>query len=353
MSSTRIVKVNPLQIREDYIHEAAQVLKSGGLVIIPTETVYGIAANMLNKKATDRLYEIKKRPKDKPFSIAIDKKERMGEFAKDIPIAAYKLINKFWPGPLTLILKGIREASVGLRMPDNEITLKVITETLDPVVLPSANLSGKPAPKDFEAAISDLDGLVDLAIDSGTLKLGIESTIVDLTGEAPKMVRLGAINGEGINRVIRKKQVLFVCSGNSCRSVIAEALFKKMMAEKKRDDVEASSAGIMAFSGQGASQGAKEILAREGIDVSSHIARRVTREIAGGSDLILVMQKMHEESILKMAPEARNRVFLLKEFAKIKDNNLDIADPLGSPSDLYQETFYSIKEALERVSNLI
>lgn len=353
MNSTKIVKVDPLNINQDYIQEAANIIQAGGLVIIPTETVYGLAANMLDKKAIERLYAIKKRPKDKPFSMAIDKKERLEEFAKDIPVAAYKLINKFWPGPLTLILKGINQPSVGLRLPDNEIALKIIAAASVPVALPSANISGKPAPENFEAAIRDLSGLAELAIDGGELKLGVESTIVDLTAQAPQVARFGAINDEEINKAIYKKHVLFVCSGNTCRSVIAEALFRKMMREKKREDVEVYSAGVMALSGLPASQGAKDILAKEGIDVSGHIAREATRWLLNASDLILVMERRHEEEILKISPEARNRVFLLKEFAKINDNNLDIVDPAGKSFDLYQDVYYSIKESLERISNLI
>ncbi len=353
MSPTKIVKIDPLNINEDYLREAADIIKAGGLVIIPTETVYGLAANMLDKKAIKRLSAIKKRPKDKPFSIAIDRKERLGEFAKDIPISAYKLINKFWPGPVTLILKGINQPTVVLRMPDNEIAQKIISAAAAPIALPSANISGKPAPESFEAAIRDLNGLVELAIDGGELKLGMESTIVDLTGQAPQVVRFGAINDEEINKTIYKKHVLFVCSGNTCRSVIAEALFKKMMRDKKREDVEVYSAGVMALSGSPASQGAKDILAKDGIDVSGHIAREVTRELLNASDLILVMEKRHEEEILKISPEAKNRVFLLKEFAKINDNNLDIVDPVGKPSGSYQDVYYSIKESLERISNLI
>jgi len=353
MSVTKVVKLDYLNIKEEIIREAVEVLKSGGLVVIPTETVYGLAACALNKKAIEKLCEIKKRTINKPFSIAIDKIARVEELAQDVPAAAYKLMAKFWPGPLTLILKGINQPSVGLRMPDDEIALKIISGLNCPVALPSANLSGMPAPQDFEAAFKDLNGLVELAIDAGPVKLGVESTVVDLTSGTLRVVRPGAINDEEINKVIHKKHILFVCTGNTCRSVIAEALFKKMMREQGRDDVEVYSAGVMTLSGIGASQAARTVLAREGMDASGHISHEVTKEMARRSDIILVMEKLHEDAILKIAPEVKNRVFLLKEFAKIEDNNPDISDPMGKPIDYYEQVFATIKEALERVSKLI
>ncbi len=353
MSSTRIIKVDPLKPGVKCLQEAVDTLKSGGLVIVPTETVYGIAADALNQKAIERLTEIKKRAKDKPFTMAIDREEKVGVLAREVPVAGYKLIDKFWPGPLTLILKGINQPTIGLRMPDNEIALQVIAGVGKPLALPSANLSGRPAPENFEAAIRDLDGLVDLAIDSGALKLGVESTIVDLTAEPPQVIRLGAINDEEINKAITKKNILFVCTGNTCRSVIAEAIFKKMMRDNKRFDVEVFSAGVMTLSGIGVSQNTKDVLAREGINASGHVAREVNREMLQKSDLILVMERLHEEAVLKLAPEVKNRVFLLREFAKIDENNLDIIDPMGKSPDFYEKTFTSIKEASERVSKLI
>ncbi|MDP2043804.1 MAG: L-threonylcarbamoyladenylate synthase, partial [Candidatus Omnitrophota bacterium] len=167
MSLTKIIKINPDTPEEEYIFRAADVLARGGLVIIPTETVYGIAANALNKKALDKLYKIKARPKDKPFSIIIAQRHKVEEFARDIPLAAYKLMHKFWPGPLTIILKAVKQGKVGLRMPDNQIALGIIAKSGVPVACPSANLAGKPAPVNFAQALKDLDGLVDLAIDAG------------------------------------------------------------------------------------------------------------------------------------------------------------------------------------------
>src|SRR3989338_3422497 len=297
MTSTKIVKTGAANPDQNFISEAASVLKGGGLVIIPTETVYGIAANMIDKNALERLYEIKQRPKDKPFSVHIEEKLKIEEFARAIPTAAYKLIDKFWPGPLTLILKSKDKGSVGLRMPDNEVALRVIAQAGVPIVCPSANISGKQAPVNFKEAIKDLEGLVDFAIDAGNTKLGVESSVVDLTIEPLQLKREGAIKREDIERVAKKKTVLFICTGNSCRSVMAMALLRKKMKEKNRLDVEVSSAGIMLMGGLSATGPTKEILEKEVMDVSGHVSQRVTNEMIKKSDLILVMEKIHEDRI--------------------------------------------------------
>ncbi len=348
---TQVIKIHPDDPQVDKISYCAKILQKGGLVAFPTETVYGLGANLLNKKAIERLYRVKRRSEGKPFSLHIAEKEKIEEHAINLTPTVFKLMDKFWPGPLTLIVPSREGGSVGVRMPKNSVALRLIYEAGVPVVAPSANLSGNPAPKNAEDVLRDLNGLIDVVIDAGPTELGLESTIVDLTTNPPEFLRKGAINQQDIEKVLKNKTILFVCTGNSCRSVMAEALLKNML--KKRNDVEVTSAGTSASLGMLPSEQTKLLLLKEGIDVSEHRARRVSDDMLKKADLILVMEKTHEKNIIERFPAVKNRVYLLKEFAKMRDEDLDITDPIGMSEEFYGNCFNEIKSAVSRIAELI
>ena len=173
---TKVIKLNPDFPEERYINEAADIIKNGGLVVFPTETVYGIAANILNDSTINRLYEIKKRPRDKPFSVHIADFSALKQLNIILSKDAEMIAKRFWPGPLTIVAFNNKKEKIGLRMPDNRIAFLLIKKAGVPVVAPSANLSGNKPPVSAEEVLLEMDGQVDMILNGGRTRIGIEST---------------------------------------------------------------------------------------------------------------------------------------------------------------------------------
>lgn len=203
-------------IEYDKLLKPAQIIKNGGLVIFPTETVYGIGTNALNSKAVKKLYEVKKRPYEKPISLLVNSIEMIENIAKDITKLEYELIKNFFPGPLTIILKKKENISnivtanketVGVRMPQNDIALKLIEYAGVPIATPSANISGKPSGTNMKDIMRDFEKKVEYFIDNGSSKIGQASTIIQIIDETPYILRKGAISELEIKKVIDKKRL--------------------------------------------------------------------------------------------------------------------------------------------------
>lgn len=202
-SGTVIFKVDPKRPDEAVIARAAKAIRDGLLVAFPTETVYGLAANLLNPKALDRLYAVKKRFRGKPFTVLIADVKTIRGMGCAISRKAKALIGKFWPGPLTIILKSRSGRKIGFRMPANKVALDLIRASVVPVAAPSANISGKAAPADAGAVLKDLDGMIDILVDSGPTEVGVESTVADLTVNPPHILREGAIKRSALMRALK------------------------------------------------------------------------------------------------------------------------------------------------------
>jgi L-threonylcarbamoyladenylate synthase len=210
---TRILKINPKRPQIDKIKQAAKLIKDKKLVAFPTETVYGLGANALDSFAVKKIFLAKGRPADNPLIIHIYDKVDLQKLARGIPHITKKLTDRFWPGPLTVVLKKSKLVpciatggldTVAIRMPKNKIAQLLIRESGVPIAAPSANFAGRPSPTLAKHVFEDLKGRIGLIIDGGQTRIGIESTVIDLSRKTPMLLRPGAITLEQLQRTIGK-----------------------------------------------------------------------------------------------------------------------------------------------------
>jgi L-threonylcarbamoyladenylate synthase len=220
---TKVLKINRKKPEPDKIKFAAEIIKRGGLVAFPTETVYGLGADALNPEAIRKVFYAKGRPSDNPLIVHIANIKDIDSLAKRVKKTAITLMQKFWPGPLTVVLNKRRNVpdivtaggdTVAVRMPDNKIALALIRASGVPLVAPSANLSGRPSPTRPKDVIADMMGRVDLIIDGGQTEIGIESTVIDMTTSSPQILRPGMITAKEIESVIGRVIVAGAYSGS-------------------------------------------------------------------------------------------------------------------------------------------
>ena len=215
------------------IDEAAEIIREGGLVAVPTETVYGLAGSGLNEEAVEKIYEVKGRPAVKPLSLMVPDETAMELYCEDVPPQAHALAKRFWPGPLTIVLKAKTHipsivlavgTTVGLRCPDHPLTLKLLRTCGLPLAAPSANPSGEASPKTAEQVLDYFDGKIDAVIDGGPCGIGKESTLIDMS-EAPfRILRQGALPEEKIAEALAGElTVIGITGGSGCGKTTALA----------------------------------------------------------------------------------------------------------------------------------
>lgn len=214
--NTVIVKINQNEFKEEELAQAARILREGGLVAFPTETVYGLGADGLNDQAAHKIYAAKGRPSDNPLILHIASMEALEDLTTMVPESARKMADAFWPGPLTMIFHKSDKVpygttggldTVAIRMPEHPISRELIRLSGVYVAAPSANTSGRPSPTMAEHVIEDMNGKIDMIIDGGAVGIGLESTIVDMTSEVPTILRPGYITKSMIEKVIGPVEV--------------------------------------------------------------------------------------------------------------------------------------------------
>lgn len=342
---------------------AGKVLRAGGLVGFPTETVYGVAAVAADEAALERLRELKGRP-NQPFSVHMGAGADAKRYVREIPADAARLMAKAWPGPVTLLLRaggkladqGLRRDGlyerlcaddvIGLRCPDSPVAAAMLRGVDGPVVASSANLAGLPSPRSAEDVLEHLDGKIDLLLDEGPTRYGKDSTIVDFSADPWRIARRGVYDARMIRQMLLRR-ILFVCTGNTCRSPIAAGLARAMLAKRlgvrpqdlEERGLEIASAGMLAGEASRPSPEAVAAARELGADISRHRTRKLTNVMVQEADAVFGMTEFHVAEIGRLAPGAGAKVRRLDEAA-------DIADPMGMAEEEYRRVARRIQQAL-------
>lgn len=311
------------------LERARELLAGDGVVAFPTETVYGLAINAASERARERLYALKGRDAKKPMARYVVSPNQMDAYVPRLPRTARRLAEAMWPGPLTLVLDG-PETTEGFRCSSHPFVAALAMSSDPPFIGTSANPSGTPPlrrARDIDRVLGDG---VDLIVADDQAISHRASTVLRIhPDDRRELMREGEIGLEMIDRELRPR-ILFVCTGNTCRSPMAVALWRRA---EEADDVDLSdlfSAGLAAYEGQPASEGARAAMERRGRTLAHHRACPVTADLLTRMDRIYALTAAHRDALLSAAPEVEDRLTLLDPAGD------DVIDPFGGSDEDYE-----------------
>lgn len=364
------VDIHDIEQVQQLAQRAGAVLLAGGLVIFPTETVYGIGASITSDAGYAALRDVKGRPDEQPFTLHVPSAKAALRYVDPGNKTLTRLIGKVFPGPVTLVVdvddatiartlsdlgldarfaaRLFHQNTIGLRCPAHPLAEAVLGAIDAPIVASSANRRGQEPPHNVQDAVSALGDAVQLVVDGGPCRFAKPSTIVRVYTTGQVQVQRDGVYDERYIRKLLRWTLLLVCSGNTCRSPMAEAMARQIAAQFRGVSVEQleeagiriTSAGSFASSGIPASDHAVAAMKKEGLDLSRHRSRPLSPEMIHEADVILCMTQSHRRAVLALSPHAAEKTMMLSPEG-------DIDDPYGSDEAAYAACAGQIRTHLE------
>ncbi len=348
---------------------ATKTLRSGGIIIYPTDTLYGFGVMINNKKAIKKLYGLKKRDKKKPFSILINDIKQAEHICGGLTSREEEFFRILLPGKITVLLKAKRKLNisgfenlekVGFRIPESNLCHILVEKAGSPLSSSSVNISYEPNIDDTSEILEKFAEDVDLFLDNGPVFSLKGSSVVDLTTSPPILVREGdilkeeieqKINIEILSSIKRRFVITFICSGNICRSPMAEGVLKKLLEKSKfTRQIEINSAGTLNLMPNQASAEAIIICHNHKVDINKHRSTPIGPLILSEANIIICMAVYHYNILLRNHPEYADKIYVLKSMNR-EENLIDpsIADPIGMSEEFYEQIYVEIETELKRI----